>query len=58
MSDERDSVVEAIREGIMSAWDWAVIEASGHQTAGRAMAEAALRNLEAQGLMIVRVSNA
>lgn len=54
MPDERVDVVRALEEGLMGAWDWAIVEDTDHKKAGHAMAEAALKCLEAKGFKVVR----
>ena len=54
MPDEREAVIKALKEGLLNAWDWAIVEDTAHGAAGRAMAEAALKCLEANGFKVVR----
>jgi len=54
MPNEREAVVKILEDGIMNAWDWAIVQDETHQTSGRAMAEAALRYLESNGFKVVR----
>jgi hypothetical protein len=53
MPDDQEAVIRAIEEGILNAWDWAIVEDEGHARAGRHMAEAALKYLEARGFKVV-----
>jgi len=58
MADEREAIINALEEGIMNAWDWAIVEDVGHKKSGRAMAEAALKYLETRGFTVVRIDAA
>lgn len=57
MTDEREAVIAALEEGIMDAWDWAIVEDKSHGKSGRDMAEAALKYLEAKGFKVVRADS-
>lgn len=54
VEDERQGVIDALHEGLMNAWDGAVVEDRTHQQSGRRMAEAALKYLESHGFKVVR----
>ena len=54
MANEREAVISALEEGIMNAWDWAIVEDTGHLRSGRLMAEAALKCMEHRGFKVVR----
>ena len=54
MADDRDAIIMALEEGLMNAWDWAIVEDTSHSRSGRAMAEAALKCLETRGFRVVR----
>ena len=54
MEDDRDEIVRALEEGLMHAWDWAIVEDTGHIKSGRIMAEAALTCLETKGFSVVK----
>ena len=56
VKDERQAVIAALHEGLMNAWDWAIVEDRTHQQSGRRMAEAALKCLESHGFKVVRDS--
>ena len=56
MPDEREAIIGALEEGLLNAWDWAIVENKSHKKSGRDMAEAALKCLEAKGFKVVRES--
>ena len=55
MANDREAVIAALTEGIMDAWDWAIVEDESHKRSGRLMAEAALKYLETHGFKVIRV---
>lgn len=57
MPNDREAIIQALDEGIMNAWDWAIVEQESHKKAGRRMAEAALKCLEANGFKVVKVGS-
>ncbi len=58
MNAHHAAVIDALHDGIMTAWDWAVIEEQDHGAAGRSMAVGALKCLEDQGFKVVRRNDA
>jgi hypothetical protein len=54
MSNDREAIIQTLNEGIVNAWDWAIVEDESHKRAARSMAEAALEYLESRGFKVVR----
>ena len=55
MAEDLEAIISALEDGILNAWDWAIVEDKSHRKAGRAMAEAALKYLQSRGFKVVRV---
>ena len=55
ISGERETIIDALNEAILSVWDLAALDDSESRAASLAMANAALAYLEAEGFSIVKL---